>query len=244
MKQLKLQEMEGVSEPLKLLSFDQTRPVSITDRVYEVLYNRIINLDLPPGSKLSESEVSNQLGVSRQPVRDAFYRLSQTKLLMIRPQRATVVMPISEEAVYEAIFIRTALEQETVRSALPNMTPAHIKVLEENLKGQARTIKQDDRVGFHNLDEEFHFKICEYAGHDHVWTLIQNNKAHMDRIRYLSLETGAEAALAEHRLLLKAFTAGDEKRALAVMRTHINRIGNVSENIRELHAEYFEQVVP
>ena len=71
------------------------RQPTTTDRIFDELYQRIITLDLPPGARMSEAEVSRALGVSRQPVRDAFWRLSKLGFLTVRPQRATTVSPSS-----------------------------------------------------------------------------------------------------------------------------------------------------
>ncbi len=232
-----------VTDRLKLLTLDHNRPPSITDKVYEALYVRIMKLDLLPGSKLSEVDVANQLGVSRQPVRDAFYRLSQVRLLMIRPQRATVVTPISVEAVLEAMFVRTALELETVRAALPNLNALRLGELGELVTRQQVAVRSGDREGFHMLDDEFHLKICEIADHGHVWTLIQNHKAHMDRIRYLSLETGAQKALNDHAMILEALKQGDEVGALSHMRAHLSRIETIIGSIRAEHSEYFDMAM-
>lgn len=231
-----------MTEAPKLHGLTLHKPLSITDKVYEELYHRIMNLTLPPGSKLSEADIAGQLGVSRQPVRDAFYRLSQGKLLMVRPQRATVVMPISEKAVHEAIFIRVALELESIRAAIPNMTKKRIDELKDNLKHQEQMCKTDNIEGFHKFDEEFHYQICKDAGHEHVWTLIQNNKAHMDRVRYLSLETftNANYAFAEHRKIFNALASHDMERALDAMREHISHIEVIVERAKQEHAEYFD----
>ncbi len=102
---------------LQLQAIETKRAPSVTEQVFEELYQRVISLELPPGAKLSEVEVARHMGVSRQPVRDAFYRLSRLGLLTIRPQRATIVAPISERDVLQARFIRTAIEQETVQVA-------------------------------------------------------------------------------------------------------------------------------
>ena len=72
-----------------LPTWQELRPRTVTDQIFELLYERVVNLSLPPGAKLSEAEVAAQMGVSRQPVRDAFYRLSQLGFIQIRPQRAT-----------------------------------------------------------------------------------------------------------------------------------------------------------
>ena len=105
-------------------------PRTVTDQVFDLLYERVVNLSLPPGAKLSEAEVAAQMGVSRQPVRDAFYRLSQLGFIQIRPQRATTVTPISEQAVMQAHFIRSSLEQSCMRVAALKLTPAELDALD------------------------------------------------------------------------------------------------------------------
>ena len=64
---------------------------TVADQVYAELHRQILSLDLAPGAKISEIDVARAMGVSRQPVRDAFFRLSQLGFLVIRPQRATTV---------------------------------------------------------------------------------------------------------------------------------------------------------
>jgi DNA-binding GntR family transcriptional regulator len=229
-----------MSDEIKLTVPDLTRAPSVTDLVYAELYQRVIGLDLPPGTKLSEAEVSKRMGVSRQPVRDAFYRLSQQGFLLIRPQRATVVTQISVEAVLQARFVRTALELEIMRAAIPNLTPGVLDELHGMVDRQREAVAGDDRHGFHALDDAFHNRICEIAGHGHVWALIRDNKAHMDRVRYLSLENGAGLALADHISILEAMAARDEDLAISRMRAHLSRIAGIISSIRAAHSEYFD----
>lgn len=229
-----------MTEQIKLRTLDMTRVPSVTDLVFAELYNRVVGLDLLPGTKLSEAEVAKQMGVSRQPVRDAFYRLSQQGFLLIRPQRATVVTPISLEAVHRARFIRTALELETVRAAMTNIRPEHFGELEDLIGEQEKAADRDDRAGFHALDDSFHNRICEIAGQGHVWALIRDHKAHMDRVRYLSLENGARLAMEDHVSILEAVRAGDEVAAVARMRSHLGRIAGIIDDIRAAHGAYFD----
>ena len=67
----------------------------------------------------------------------------------------------------------------------------------------------DDRERFHGLDDDFHRMLCDIAGQGFAWSLIRENKAHMDRVRFISLAFSAEQALADHRLILAALAAGD-----------------------------------
>lgn len=211
---------------------DELRPRTITEQVYDVLYHRVINLTLPPGAKLSEAEVAAQLGVSRQPVRDAFYRLSQLGLISIRPQRATVVTQISEEAIWQAYFIRLALEIACVRKATHKLTGAQLAALNGVIARQEAAIEADDRRGFHALDDQFHRDICAYTGLEFVWTLVKDNKGHMDRARWLSLSYNARNAMEEHKDILGALQARDEGKAVAATEKHLSRIGETLDRLR------------
>lgn len=215
------------------------RGPSITDLVADEIYRRIVELELPPGSRLSEQEVARQMGISRQPVRDAFYRLSQIGLLHIQPQRATTVPRISETAVLQARFVRTALEMETVRAAARAATDDQIAELEALLAKQRAAVAADDRIGFHALDDAYHHRICGIAGNGFAWNLIRDNKAHMDRVRFLSLSFGAQSALEDHLRILQALRARDPDRAAREMRAHLARIVDILAQIRAEHSAMF-----
>lgn len=217
---------------------------SVTDMVFEEIYRQVVELDLPPGTKLSEADVARQMDVSRQPVRDAFYRLSKLGFLVIRPQRATTIAPISVEAVRQARFIRTAIEMETISLAAQRIDDGGRKALTGLIEKQRRAIEADDKKRFHQLDDEFHRVICEIAGAGFAWSLIRENKAHMDRVRYLSLNVGARTALEDHERILAAMDAGDGALAQVTMRSHLGRILGVVEQLRQQSGELLEDVTP
>lgn len=215
-----------------LRSIEALRAPSTADLVFDELYRRVVELDLAPGVKLSELDVARRMGVSRQPVRDAFYRLSQIGLLHIQPQRATTVSRISEAAVLQARFIRTALETETARAAAARLGEEGLRELEDLVAGQREAVAADERVRFHTLDDAFHRVICEASGHEVVWSLIRETKAHMDRTRFLSLSFGAPAALDDHLRILAALRVRDPERAAAAMRLHLSRIADILAKLR------------
>ena len=81
-------------------SLDPATP--ITRQISRILRERIIQNDLKPGDRLSESEVARIYDVSRQPVREAFIRLADQGLLAVLPQRGTIVSRIGYAAVLDA----------------------------------------------------------------------------------------------------------------------------------------------
>ncbi len=213
---------------------------SVADAVFAELHRQILALDLPPGTRLSEVDVARAMGVSRQPVRDAFWRLSKLGFLTIRPQRATTVSAISEEAVLQARFIRSAIEAETVRVLTERATDADIAALEAILAEQAIAVAARDRARFHDLDDQFHREIRVRGGNGFAWDIIRENKAHMDRVRMLSLSFASQDAFDDHLRLMAAIRSRDAEAAMTEMRAHLSRIRSQITRIRAENASYFE----
>jgi DNA-binding GntR family transcriptional regulator len=224
-----------------LLALERIHRPSVADAVFEELNRQILTLVLAPGMKVSEVDVAQALGVSRQPVRDAFYRLSKLGFLTIRPQRATTVSLISERSVMQARFVRTAIELETVRAACERLTEQDFDALTAILDEQAGTVSPRDAERFHRLDDQFHREISERAGHGYVWDIIRENKAHMDRVRYLSLSFASERAYREHREILTAIQSRNVESATSAIRVHLMRIIDQIVQIRASYSTYFDQ---
>lgn len=224
-----------------LRTLDPIARPSVADQVYFELHNQIVWLTLPPGARLSEVEVAKALGVSRQPVRDAFYRLSQQGFLEIRPQRATRVSLISNEAVTQARFVRAALEVEIVRAACSALDATWKSRLERNLEQQESAVRADDRPNFHRLDDEFHEMFCLMTDHAFAWQIVQQSKAHLDRVRLLSLSFNQQQTLDEHKGLFGAVAAGDKDLAEERMRQHLSRLDSEIGRIRSENPEYFAE---
>jgi DNA-binding GntR family transcriptional regulator len=230
-----------MEQSLDLQELNPVRKASAADRIFDAIYRQVVTLELPPGARLSEADVAQASGVSRQPVRDAFGRLAQLGFLQIRPQRATTVSPISVSAVRQARFVRTALEIETIRVAAETFGPAELAELDKLMAGQARAAAAADREAFHALDDEFHRRVCMLAGLEFAWALIREHKAHMDRVRFLSLGFGADLALEEHRAIVAAVRAGDVPAAVAAVRLHLSRIEDIIARIRADGAVLFAE---
>ena len=207
--------------------------------MFDELHSQILLLELPPGTKMSEVEVAKAFGVSRQPVRDAFYRLSKLGFLSIRPQRATLVSQISSTAVLQARFIRSAIEAETVRMACQVLTDDDMAALDAIIEKQRQAVEARDPVSFHGYDDQFHKEICERAGLGFAWDIIRENKAHMDRVRFLSLSFASQDAFGDHLLIMDALRARDETLAVQNMREHLSRIKKQIVRIRADHERYF-----
>lgn len=214
---------------------------SVADQVFDTLYQQVLSLALTPGTKISEAEIARQLCVSRQPVRDAFYRLSQLGFLLVQPQRATQVSRIQIQDVRRARFIRMAIEAEVLRRAALDMQASDFAALEANMAAQAIAVAVQDRATFHRLDDAFHSRICAAAGVEFVWGAVQHSKAHTDRLRYLSLVEGSARAMAEHGRILSALRARDAEAAIAELRGHLGQIEQVITEMRAAYPQWFSE---
>ncbi len=230
-----------MADTMHLLQFDILNRPSVADQVFAELHRQVLSLELPPGAKISEVDIAKALGVSRQPVRDAFYRMSKMGFLVIRPQRATTVSLISAEAVMRARFIRTALEVETVRAAAVSLTGVDIDALQTILDEQDKAVTAQDKPLFHRLDDRFHREICARAGKDFAWELIAENKGHMDRVRMLSLSFASRMAWSDHVAILEALRRGNPDDAAASMRDHLGRIREQIDKIRAMNHSWFAE---
>lgn len=212
------------------------------DAVFDQLYEEISSLKLMPGEKLSEVDISQRFGVSRQPVRDAFNRLENMDLLLIRPQRATEVRGFSMQRIAHARFVRLAVELEVLRHACSVWNEKCADMLRQNLRLQHQSLVEGEPGQFHQLDYNFHKMICELSGCHMAFKTIEECKNKIDRLCVLSLDRKNEFSvlLDDHQRIADALIAGSPDEACSVARTHFARLDDTINYIHENHAEYFE----
>ena len=219
-----------------------TRNEPIGRELYSVLRTRIMTGSLKPGDAISEIQIAEEMGVSRTPVREVFRRLADEGFLRILPQVGTFVSPIQLQAVYDSQFVRETLECRTVRIASERKTRQDADRLGDFLALQSRAIREGDLNGFFRADDEMHTYLIGMAGRPAIWGLIQGVKAQLDRVRYLSLESGEwlERIMAQHRAIIDAVLAGDADQAEAAMRTHLQSVFQTIERLVETQVSFFE----
>ncbi|MCD7060564.1 GntR family transcriptional regulator [Pelagibacterium xiamenense] len=196
---------------------------SLSSHVTSQLREAIVSLRLKPGTMLDKSEICERLGVSRSPVADALARLQSEGLIDILPQRGSVVSLVSLAAVKEYIFIRTALECETVRKLAVERPGGLVEALEANIARQRDLATEDDKQGFHNVDLQFHEILLNAAGYRRMKAMVDTARNNLDRARHLSNRIRETAlALEEHSAIVDAIVKGDPEEASDAMRRHLD----------------------
>ncbi|GHU39440.1 GntR family transcriptional regulator [Betaproteobacteria bacterium] len=232
--------MPNETEKIAPRTTRQSESSSISAQVYRQLRSAIIRGEILPGEALSESETARQYSTSRQPVREAFIKLAEERLVSVLPQRGTFVVKISVAEVLDARFVREAIEVAVTREAATSATLSAIQEL-RNLIERQRAVEPGHNVEFLALDEEFHRTLALSVGRAHAWVVIESIKAQMDRIRYLSLNdaTPIHLIIEQHQRIIDGIEAADPTAAAAAMRNHLLEITLSLPNIAARFPELF-----
>jgi GntR family transcriptional regulator, rspAB operon transcriptional repressor len=219
------------------------RPAGSTSQwLIEELRGAIVDLDLPPGTWLSEQEIALKYKVSRQPVREAFISLAHANLVETLPQRGTVVCLLSVDRTREAQLLRETIERTVVRAACVRFDPAAAAEIEVLLAQQDIHARRGNRHEFQIADAQFHDALARGAGFPNAWKIIQQLKLHTDRICKLTLAaTGALTILMnQHHAIFEAVLASDAVSAEQLMAEHLTQILDMLPQIRRENATWFE----
>ncbi|ABS16792.1 MULTISPECIES: GntR family transcriptional regulator [Brucella/Ochrobactrum group] len=217
----------------------QPKHVSVVDQLYATLRAAIIDNALSPGIRISEADVAQQYGVSRQPVREAFIKLANEGLLEVRPQRGTFVAKISLQAVMDARFVREAVEADIVKLLAQSPDQTLVTELRAQLVCQEKLVGGSAR-DFMEADEIFHRTLAEGADKGKAWRVVVEMKAQMDRVRFLSsMHFPVDRLIAQHRAVVEAIAGGDALQAEQSMRGHLRGILSDLPVIEQERPEYF-----
>ncbi|WP_341740803.1 GntR family transcriptional regulator [Trueperella pyogenes] len=196
--------------------------ISARRSTYNILREKIINMELPPSSLLSENELANELGCSRTPVREALILLADAGLVNVVPRKGTFVSSLNFDDIKDAQFLREAVELHALETI---SFPLDAKVLEKidaNLKRQRAAI-DGGPFDFFVLDEEFHQLILELSGHRSLWQQVSVYKTHLDRARFLGLSTRDSLSRfqKEHVSIVDHLIDGNTLAAHQALRDHL-----------------------
>lgn len=216
-------------------------------RVYanRIILDNIIRLVLPPGSAVSENELSLILNVSRTPVREALIEMSKLDLIEIIPQKGSFVTKINVDLIEEARFIRLSLENSVIALACRQGISEHyLALLRENLEQQRACLTMpDDPFTIMRLDNSFHQLIFESVSKQRTYDFLKHQMVHFDRLRTLTYQKmkGEKTSLTlkDHENILYALERKDDELGEIVMTLHLSRHQEEIKGLIPLYPEFF-----
>ncbi len=200
-------------------------PISIRKKVYAAIREHILDGSFPPGERLVESRIAEQIKTSRTPVREALHLLESEGLLESIPRAGYRVKPLHWEEVEEICEIRVVNETLAARWAMKRITPKEILALENNLKVAEHEVRSGAPKAFVHRDAEFHEILAHASRSERLLELCQLLRKHMLRYRIESLYLPETAlrAIQGHRRILEALKGSDEARLERAIRDHLEQ---------------------
>ena len=212
------------------------------DYALRVLKENIVNLEIAPGSQISENELSAALGISRAPIREALSELEKVRIVEIQPQKKTSVLLIDPELVEEARFMRSTLEDAVIGEVCMRRTEQDLFRLEENLTLQDLAFRSNALDQVMIKDNEFHRCFFEISRKPEIYQLMQTLQIHFDRVRNLTLYTIIDRKiLEEHKEIYRCIKERDVESARIRLRAHLERVQVDSSVVRKAYPQYFKQ---
>lgn len=228
---------------VRMLPDESRAKGSTRDFTYKTLKTQILNLELKPGTKISEKEVAQKLQVSRTPVRESFLKLSEEELVEIYPQRGTIVSLIDLEHVEEARFVRENIEKAIVKVTCEDFSEEYLFQLETNITMQELCGEKGNYSKLYQLDDEFH-KILFYGCRKiRTWNMLQQMNSHFNRLRMLRLSTSAlnwDIIISQHKEIFQLINEKRPEKAEEVMTKHLRLAVIEKDVLKESYPDFFK----
>jgi DNA-binding GntR family transcriptional regulator len=196
----------------------------------DAVRDMVLSSELRPGDHLVEERLTEQLGISRPPLREALRLLEQEGLLISIPRRGVIVTPLTTQDLYEIYTLRTAYERMAIELGVPVRDPQLLARVRRALAAMVEAAKNDDRAQLVKSSFEFHLAVVGLARHRRVedayralWLQLHLFMAVNTRVREEQNDETLEANVERHRRLLATVEAGDRSAVLAELENHGNR---------------------
>jgi DNA-binding GntR family transcriptional regulator len=199
------------------------RPVPLRQSVYDALIDLIVGGELPPGQHLVETDIARQLGVSRQPIREALHRMEAEGWVDLRPSQGAFVHVPTDSEVDELIDVRQLLESETARLAARNADAAGLARLRALWQDGRAAADADDVSRAVVANDEFHAQIAVVAGNTVLADLAGVVSRRVKWHYRLVAPVRGHGSWTEHAEIIDAIEAHDQERAQVLARKHSER---------------------
>lgn len=201
------------------------RPRSLRELALEHLRENIVTGKLKMGQVLSERSISEELGVSKSPVREALAQLRDEGLVTIEPQKGAKVFSLSNDEVAQICDFRQAIETAAFELALERNPEQLSKDMKNVVAKMKKEQKQGKIASYLSLDTEFHELIFKHCNNDYLAASYARYVGKIEALRthLSSLPKHTDLSLKEHHQLAVAVGKGDRDEIKRLLHQHIDR---------------------
>lgn len=221
------------------------RPITsptLQNAVYAHLRELIVTGKLAPGTRLKEQRLSELLGVSRSPIREAIVQLARDGLVTTKARNGDFVTWYTPTDVREIYDVRLAIEMMAMRRAVPKLTDAQLHRLEEAAAACTQALEAGDIPLYGAKDQLFHFTLVDLAGNRRLSEIMRQLGGQIQAIRAfvaLNIER-VRRAEEEHQRILECIRRRSVDEALSWLSRHIESVSDEVSQIMERHSRQAE----
>ena len=215
-----------VSPPVRIVphpTIELLRTASLSSAAQQEIERMILDGEIGPGSKLTEAWLSERLGVSRGPIREAFRMLEESGLVRQEKNRGVFVRDIPLEEALEIYDLRAAMDELVGRRLAETITPEQMKTARAIVERMDVAARAGDSDAYHLLNLDFHDALVGFTGNRKLAAVYRRlvKELALFRRRNLRDQQLLPHSAAEHRGILKAIASGDPEQAGRTMFDHV-----------------------
>jgi DNA-binding GntR family transcriptional regulator len=195
---------------------------SLVEIIFRQLEGLILSGKIQPGERINESKLSNILGVSRAPIREALRLLASNGILEIRANRGMFVRDLQINEVEGLYDIRAALDVLAGEKAAERIDEEHLQVLNHWIQEMAVCVESKDTDAYYRANIAFHEAIVEISGNANLLSIYEGVCKQMSLFRKVSLSLPGHLRLSlqRHKKIVEAIRSKNSSKAAKVMRNH------------------------
>lgn len=221
--------------------YERNSNESARDYAYNIIKENIVNLTLKPGETISDIKISELLGISRTPIREAINKLKdESNIIDVYPQRGMRVSLIDTKIVNETKFLRLALEKEIIKVVCKVAKEDDILKLKQIYSMQVFCYENEIFKDASKLDSNLHGLLYKIADMEKLHKMIKPAFIHYDRVRNLEVsKEHLKNTIEDHRRLIEAIENKNIDEAVEIMDSHLGRWEVNEKKLRAKYPEYF-----
>lgn len=205
-------------------SLQLRRGNTLAHRVYEVIKDRILSAELPPGTRLKDNELARTFGVSNTPIREAMRELERDGLIETIPYKGSFVKKMSIAETREVYDVRMALEALAARLAVKRITESQLEEMEKAVQKYAIALERDDITVGLEADLAFHDLLVQASGNDTLLKIVRDLANRIQVLRQLDKgKMRRKQSLEDHKAILQTLKEGEAEKAEVQVCRHIAR---------------------
>ena len=199
---------------------------SYQQQVYNYVRNKILMMEYHPGDYISDSQVANELNISRTPAREAFQRLEIEGLLISEARRGWRIYSLTIKDIEDIFDLKCEIEGLVARRAAMEHNEEHHQTLRSYLNRMREASQNNDVATWIEMDSSLHHLFYLMANNDRAEKIIKqlNDQWHRLRKGFINLQGSLDTATSEHEKIASAVLHGDAEGAELAMQTHLNNV--------------------